>query len=516
LKLRPIAVALAALVATGCGSTVETAGTGADGVAGSAGASSGQGTTPDAGLSGPAQSVGAGSSGQALVAGSGAATGNASLATRGTTATGSTGSVAGDGPGVTATTITLGISYYQSAAAANAALGAKGVDTGDPVAGSKVLINAINKSGGIAGRQVKALFYPIDPQSSTPYATEAQAECTYFTQDHKVFALIDGAPAADARACLAKRGVLDMRGPIVSAALASNELDAYASVLGRAFTAMVPSLSQQGWFSPWNRVTASPGTTRAKVGIVTPDSVDDDRAVDGVLIPALRKVGYAPAAGDVIRISEPGGFSDDGATVAAIDNAVLKLNADGVDHVILVDGNGSLSLLFNNDAYSQNYFPRYGGSSGSAWQVLLSAGDLQPKTLQGAMGIGWQPLFDVPYQHGDGPYSNQARHRCFAMFAAAGMPHTDDATAGGQAEGCDVAFLLGTALHGYTGPVNMSVLLQRVDSLGTSYPLASGFESRFGPAQHDGNGAYLAMRFDNGCGCIRYSGTVRTMPTATA
>jgi hypothetical protein len=442
---------MVAVITAGCGSTVETAGNNAAGVNGSFYAGSGLGSTANGGLSGPGQSVGSQTAGGRLSAGGSSGTGNAALATGSSATAGSApGSVSGDGPGVTATTITLGVSYYQSAATANAALGAKGVNTGDPVAATKVLLNAVNKSGGIAGRRVKALYYAIDPQSSTPYATEAQALCTYFTQDHKVFALIDGTPAADARECLAQRGVADLRGPIVTAALTANELDVYTSLLGRSFAAMVPSLAQQAWFSPWNRVTASPGTARAKVGIVTVDSVDDNRAVDGVLIPALRKIGYAPAASDVIRITRPGGFSDDGATVAAIDNAALKLNADGVDHVILNDGNGSLSLLFNNYAYSQNYFPRYGGSSGNGWQVLLSAGDIQAKTLQGAMGIGWQPLFDVPYKPGDGTHSNPARHRCFATFAAAGMPHTDGGTAGGQAEGCDVAFLLGTALRAYT------------------------------------------------------------------
>ena len=406
MRKRGVALALVALVAAGCGSTVETTGDNTISVNGSSGASSGSAPTANAGLNGPTQPTGSASEGSSVAVGGGATSGTSPLAGGSAVTAGSgLGSASGAGPGVTATTITLGVSYYQSAAAANAALGARGVDTGDPVAATKVLLNAINKAGGIAGRRVKALYFAIDPQSSTPYATEAQAECTYFTQDHKVFALIDGTPAADARRCLAQRGVADLRASIVTAALAGNELDAYTSLLARSFAAMV------------------------------------------------------------------------------------------------------------NYAYSQGYFPRYGGTSGNAWQVLLSAGDIQAKTLQGAMGIGWQPLFDVSYQEGDGVYSTPARHRCFALFAAAGMPHTDAGTAGGQAEACDIAFLLGAALHGYTGPVNLSVLLNRAGQLGTSYPLASGFLSRFGPAQHDGNGAYLAMQFDNKCGCISYIGTIGSMPT---
>lgn len=417
-----------------------------------------------------------------------------------------------NGPGVTAKTISIGVSYYQSAEAANAALGAKGLDFGDPVASTRLLVNAINAAGGVAGRKLVPLFYAIDPQSSTPYATEAQTECAYFTEDHKVFALIDGTPAADSRACLDQHGVVDLRGPLMTAALTHNEVDAFAARLDRTFAALVPSLVRQGWFGAWNSVTGSPGTTKAKIGIVTPDSRDDDRAVDGVLIPALRNLGYGPDAADVIRIAEPGGFSDDGATVAAIDNAALKLNTDGVDHVFLVDGNGSLSLLFQNYAYSQNYFPRYGGTSGNAWQVLLAAGDLQAKTLAGAQGIGWQPLFDLPYQQGDGPDSNPARHRCFALFTKAGMAATDDSTAGAQAEGCDVAFLLPAVFASYRGPINLDVFLSRVDALGTTYPLASALGSRLAPDQHDGIGAYSAWAFNSGCSCFGYSGVPQPMP----
>jgi hypothetical protein len=507
------ALAITLVVVAGCGSTVENSGAGTSGLAVSSGSGSGAGLggVQGTGFAGSTGATTASNGRQASVTGS-VPPGTTPAFTGGSSANGPAGPTASNGPGVTAKTITIGVSYYQSGAAANEALGAKGVSTGDPVAETRVLIAAINKMGGIAGRTVSALFYAIDPQSSTPYATEAQAECTYFTQDHGIFALIDGTPAADARACLGKSGVADLRGPIVTAALTGNEVDAYSSLLSRAFSAMVPSLVRQGWFSPWDRVTGFPGTSRAKIGIVTADDIDDNRAVDGVLIPALRKIGYAPASNDVIRINPPAGFSDDAATVAAIDNAALKLNADGVDHVILNDNNGSLSLLFNNYAYSQNYFPRYGGTSGNAWQVLLSAGDIRAKTLQGAIGIGWQPLFDVPFQQGDGPYSNAARHHCFALFSSVGMSQTDAGTAGGQAEGCDVAFLLVAALHGYVGPVNLTVLLNRVEGLGSSYPLASGFASNFGPSQHDGNGAFLAMQFDGGCSCMRYDGSVQPMP----
>ncbi|MCW2571907.1 MAG: hypothetical protein JWO88_1965 [Frankiales bacterium] len=513
----------AVLVVTGltftaaCGSTVSGTTASATGQAPNA---QGLGPASQTASSGPqaaAGGVSAGTNGPGATGGAASGQGSANGGTSlpgGSTPGGTASTVqVANGPGVTATTITIGITYYQSAKDANAAFGGKGLDFGDPVAGSRVLVNDINAHGGIAGRKVLPLFYAIDPQSSSPYAALAQAECTYYTEDHKVFAVIDGTPAADARACLAKHGVADLTGKLITSDLASNEIDAYTARLDRMFSALVPALVAQSWFSPWDRTTAQPGVTKAKTGIVTVDDPHDNRAVDGVLIPGLRRAGYPPDPSDVIRIAPPGGFSDDGAVVAAIDAAVLKLNSHGVDHVILNDSNGSLSLLFNSYAYSQNYFPRYGGSTGNGWQVLLDAGDLQPKTLNGAMGIGWQPLFDIPYVNGGtGPGNNATRQRCFKVFKDGGMPATSGATAGAQAEGCDVMYLLPTLFRGYQGPVNVAALLQRLNALGTSYPQASGLGSRFAADQHDGAGAYANLQFKTSCNCFAYAGAAHPMP----
>jgi hypothetical protein len=516
-------VAAGALLTAGCGSTV--ANQGALGAAQSTGGQ-GLGATSPTGITGVGGAgvgatnngvtpgtAGVGTSSNLSNAPGSSGIGGPSNTAAGGSAPGTGSAAVANGPGVTAKTISIGITYYQSAKQANEAFGAKGVDFGDPVAQSRVLIDDINAHGGIAGRKLVPLFYAVDPQSSEPYAALGQEVCTYYTEDHKVFAVIDGTPAADARACLQKHGVAVLAGSLIASQLTGNEIDAYTARLDRAFSALVPSLVAQGWFTPWDRTMAKPGVTKAKTGIVTVDDPPVTRAVNGVLIPGLRRAGYAPDPSDVIRIAPPGGFSDDGAVVAAIDGAVLKLSAHGVDHVILTDSNGSLSLLFNTYAYSQNYFPRYGGTSGNGWQVLLDAGDLQPKTLNGAMGISWQPLFDVPYTSGGHTLGDNAtRQHCLAVFKKAGMPASSGATAGAQAEGCDVMYLLPAVFRGYTGPVNLSALMQLLNGTGTGYPQSSGLGSRFAPDQHDGAGAVAPMQFKNDCSCFAYVGKIQPMP----
>jgi ABC-type branched-subunit amino acid transport system substrate-binding protein len=510
-----IVVALCLLLVTGCGTTVPlSAQNGLGSAAGSSGA-----TTPGAAQSGSSSRAGTSGSGPSATTGSttGGATGSGALggSSGGTTILrpgASGGGSVRNGPGVTATTITVGVTYYQSAGDANAALGANGVNQGDPGTAIKVLRDDINAHGGIAGRKLVLLAYAVDPQSSQPYSTLGQAVCSYFTEDHKVLAVIDGTPAADARACLEKRGVAHLGGTLISSPSSQHDFSIVGSRLLRVYTVLPTVLHAHGWFAPWDRVNGRPGATRAKTGIVTVDSHDDNEAVDHALVPAMRRLGYPPAPSDIIRIAKPNGFSDDGAVVTAIQSAVLKLNADGVDHVILNDGNGSLSLFFHRYALSQHYFPRYGGTSGSGWQVLLSTHNMEPQTLAGAMGIGWQPPLDLPYQNGDGQYSNAARHRCFGLFRAAGSPPTDGASAGGAAEVCDVMLFLPAALRGYRGAVNIDALTQRADALGTSYQLASGLGSRVAADQHDVVGAYSFMLFDSGCGCVKYQGPLIPTP----
>jgi ABC-type branched-subunit amino acid transport system substrate-binding protein len=424
--------------------------------------------------------------------------------------------VPANGPGVTATTVTIGVAHFQNANEANAAIGGKGIDVGDPTLQARIIVDDLNRHGGIAGRKVVALFFAVDPQSSSTYAAEAQAECTYFTEDHKVFAVIDGTQAVGslARPCLEQHDVAFVSdNSVVISDVVAHEFDPDSILWSRLFAALVPSLSRQGWFGPWNKTTGSgDSTAKTKIGIVTADRPALDRAVDRVLLPLFRAAGYPVDPADIYRITPPAGFGDNGSTVAAIQSAVLKFNADGVDHVVLTDGNGSISLLFNNYAYSQHYFPRYGGSTGNFWQTLLTAGNIQPATLAGSMGIGWMPMLDLPYHDGDGAYSNAARHRCLAIMRAQGQAATSATVAASQLVACDAFWLLQFALRGDVGqPVSSAVLLARVNSLRGSFPPGLALGDYFAPGRHDGVGAGYDMSFSPGCGCYAYHGARRTM-----
>src|SRR5207249_10346778 len=56
-------------------------------------------------------------------------------------------------PGVTGTTIYVGVIYTENGKAANEAIGAAGITQGDEQANVRVLVDDINAHGGVAGRK---------------------------------------------------------------------------------------------------------------------------------------------------------------------------------------------------------------------------------------------------------------------------------------------------------------------------------------------------------------------------
>src|SRR5437660_6983546 len=166
---RPIAgirggIAVAAvsmLVATACGSTVPRTQSGAPAAAAAGG---GQGLGAPAAGSGAAAGkvkgggkVSGGTSGGGSLSGGGTTgVGTTSGGTSGVTTTGggSSGAQAARAPGITDTTIYIGTVYIKNQGAANAALGAGGLNQGDARKPYKVMIDMINSEGGVGGRKL--------------------------------------------------------------------------------------------------------------------------------------------------------------------------------------------------------------------------------------------------------------------------------------------------------------------------------------------------------------------------
>lgn len=518
---------LLALVA-GCGSTVASSGTAATtGPAGepldglqsgaiggdnsAAGLVAGEGAAAAAAGDGRNTSSGAGPSAVGVLRGSSSggqsAAGVAPVAPRG----------GGSGPGVTDKEIYVGLVYQVNGEALNSAAGANGISTGDSQRNTRIIIDDINRRGGIGGRKLVPVYAKFDATSTQTVDQQWAAICAKFTQDEpRVFA-VDGAGVESYRACIAKAGVLHLNAGLPT--LGAAEFARYPGFvelgypnIDRLAAYHVQPLQAQGYFSPWDTVNGRPAAAgKAKVGILTYSDRVFSGAVDKYLVPALRRLGYEP---QVARISSVNTASDYGEQSAAVKSAQLSFAANGVTHVIPFEANAGLSLFFLANARSQGYYPRYGISSASGFQVLLDIGSASAQQVRGTVGFGWLPQLDLRAVDNpdDGKYSNAERRYCLELLRRNGVTYDNANAAAVALSDCAVLRLLDRAVDATPARVTRATAVAAIENLGRSYQPAGGLGLEFRPGRRDPVDRAYHWRFFDDCTCFRYSGGLQVVP----
>jgi hypothetical protein len=416
------------------------------------------------------------------------------------------------GPGVTATSINIGLGFSVNAGAGNAAIGIKGVSTGDDRGENQAVIDDINAHGGVAGRKIVPVWHPYDGTSPDSADVQEQKACDDYTQDHKTFVVFDRGRDTFNECMQARGGFNIADGGITDTGAATYKRFPYYTELttlnlDRASAIEPGILNQEGYFSGWDANLGQAGATKAKVGIITYDFPTFSHAVDQVMVPALRAIGHAPDPNDIRKVTWLQSNSDAGALAAAVSSAVLRFRQDGVTHVIILDERALITLLFIREANSQGFRPRYGLNSTNGVQVLVDGGNLNPDQLNGALGLGWYPSFDItPSQNTDnGPYSNNARRKCMTLMKAKGFTFAD-ANAEAVALGiCNSLYFFQQVMNSMSGAVNRDNFIAAVNALGTRFENAETFATRFSASQHDGIAAVRQWKWDAGCSCGKYT-----------
>jgi hypothetical protein len=527
---------LVVLLAAGCGSTVMSSGdplaTGAGGGVSVAGDGLTAPAAPDDALEAPG-AAGGGSTTDGGVGGSSGAVGTAP----GTTPGGSSGAVGPDGaaagaapgtgggspadgtsgPGVTSKEIYIGLVTQVNGEALNSAAGADGITTGDAEANTRAIIDDINNKGGIGGRKLVPVYAKFDSTSSQTVDQQWAGICAKFTQDKpRVFA-VEGAGVESYRACIHKAGVVMLSAslPTVNA----EEMARYPGFFEQGYPNIdrlsafhVQPLVEQKYFTPWNTTTGSPAPGgEVKVGILTYSDRTFSGAVDKYIVPALKRLGYEP---QVARISRVNTASDYSSQAAAVKSAQLSFATNGVTHVIPFEANAGLSLFFLANARSQGYYPRYGISSASGFQVLLDAGATSAQQVRGTVGFGWIPGLDLPasYIKEDGPYVNDNARYCLKVLRERGISYSDANAASVALANCASLYLLDTVVDKTPKVVNRDTFVRVVESLGRSYQAAGSLGQGFAPGRHDPSDRAYHWRFFDDCSCFHYDGPIRTVP----
>jgi ABC-type branched-subunit amino acid transport system substrate-binding protein len=413
--------------------------------------------------------------------------------------------------GVTPTRIYVGVTYATGDDQANKALG-NNITTGDERADAQAVIDDINAKGGVAGRKLTPVWYDYQETDARPYGTIDDEACARFTQDNHVFAVAGDGISDEFPACNLKKVavIVASASGIIGPDKAYFAKFRYLFSVGyltqdRMMAAEVPALLRQHYFTGWNTLTGSPANgTPAKLGILGFDTPSWTTPLTHVLLPALKAAGYSVSPNDIRMVAYPSGTNGVGTSVSQIQAAVLRFRQDQVTHVIDLDAQGSMTLYMLQNMRAQNYYPRLGINSASGAQQLSANYAHDAQSFNGAVGLGWSPIEDLPDGGADklmGPGTtaciNNIERRTGQKFS--------NANAAAVALGyCDELYLLADAINRAGPTVNRASVSAAIESMGGSFPAAGSHQLFFGPSRHDGVEDGYDLEFDESCTCAKY------------
>ena len=399
--------------------------------------------------------------------------------------------VAAKSPGITRSTIYVGVAYSSQAGAGDRAIGAAGAapsyDTRDVY---NVIIDYANKHGGFAGRRMKALYY--DYNTTTDTNTQDQSACAYWTQDNKVFAMRGVTNILNA--CAEKAGAIPFgAGSAVAATYRKfpHLIDPDAIRLDRLGQVTTVGLYRAGYFT-------------GKLGIVTWDDPNYKAAIKQGYLPTMSTVHVTPA--QIVYISVPQQLGALGDTTAAVQSAVTKFKSLGIDHVIVQDGQagvfggGGLTLEWMDQAKSQQYYPRYGQNvyNGPGSPILPS------DQMDHAIAIDQT---DNDQKYDEGWHANGARDNCYKIEAEAGFPvsssNSGDELVAGSA--CDFVFFVQSLVNSVSSISNDS-FIDAAGRLGTSFASSLVYGTKLVPGRRDGGDMVRTEEYFASCSCLKYKG----------
>jgi ABC-type branched-subunit amino acid transport system substrate-binding protein len=399
------------------------------------------------------------------------------------------------GPGVTDDTIKVAYEFYASTGGEE--FGGSFGDS-DPEAYARAMVDLINGSGGILGRQLEVTYRAYESNlgdSVEDDARKGEAACADYTQDDKHFAVLSefDHPTAGFVACLAKADTL-----LLHSASFNGDTTRYEIAGGRYYTPDTIEMIQAA--TAYGRELAAEGffDGDVRIGLMVVDLPEWRRAADEGLKPALAAAGHQLT--DEVAIT----FTiEDGP--AQVSSAVLKFKSEGIDRVLMLAPGGVGPLFIMTAAESQQYRPRYGLSS---YDQAVAQLDLVPRgQLEGMAGVGWMPLVDVSDYRSAAP--NPRAEECFAILERAGVVTDGISPEFAALKACELFWLLQEALAGSGGSVTSTGFAAGAHALGASFASPLTFGTYFAPGRHDGAALVRPFAYLNDCECIAYTGDPR-------
>ncbi len=273
----------------------------------------------------------------------------------------------GSTQGVTSSTITIGVPYVDLAAVAQFT---SGLNQGNYPAVYGALIKAINNSGGVNGRMIKADYVAVNPIGSD----SSTAACTQLTEDDKVFAVI---------------GFLQ-----------NNDSTCYTNlhqtpIIGGTMTTQLLAGAKAPWFdtSPIdNVIEPAVINAAAKAGVFKGKKVavlrlsNEASGLTNSVTNALKRNGVKPVATATVIANT----SDPEASLQQINGVVsLKFKAAGANIVIPV---GQAGQTWGNATASGSYHPQVVAPNYNAFSAYTTGNGVSPAVVANAVTGYVQPL----------------------------------------------------------------------------------------------------------------------------
>lgn len=412
-------------------------------------------------------------------------------------------------PGASDSEIKVGIVYDPDGGALNSAFGFAGIGQIDQKRAWDELVKHLNDTGGVCGRRVVPVFNEQSQLEGESQEQQAQQNCTAFTEDDRVFGAWESGNNT-LRECLTQAGVVQSAGGSGLSDAQTYERFPYlveTGMPGQSRLARFGSdeLEAEGYYA---EKRSNQAALPRKIGVVAYNDPVFQRAVDALEASLSSKDLALEERALIRRAQSADAIADE---VAQIRQAVLQFKAAGVTHVqFFGTTNAFLQLTFWQQADDQEYYPRYGLTSIDAAQALAPVLDsaqgegTAAKTFVDAVGVGWNPLFDVPREDYSGDEESEALQRCKEILDHETYDDPSRNKEALAAIACDAAFYFRAAVEAGGPSVTPESWVQGVANVGQT-PSALTFDMATTADRHDGMGAIRVLRFFDDCTCFHYT-----------
>lgn len=295
----------------------------------------------------------------------------------------------GPAPGVTDTSIKVGVAYVDLASLA----GIIDIDHGDYEAAYTALFDAINADGGINGRTIEPVFAPIAPTGTEP----ADAACTKLTEDDDVF-LIMGFFLGDNVLCPVETHSTAVIGGVLT-----------AERLARADAPWYSNEGSEDLQAAAVQAMADNGELDGTVAVV--GGPEEQVLMDDVILPLLDDLGV-----DVVESAIIDQTAED---IAATDNATeviaQRFDAAGADQVIVL---GTASVAWAQGLAPSDYRPALRFTENGAISTYLGQESAELSLFDGA-------ILGTLYGGSANQYNLPAMQECLGTIEDAGIDVPD-------------------------------------------------------------------------------------------